>query len=170
MKKGLILLVVLCLCAPWSALAQAAPSTLTYEPEELDMPAVGLMVYVPADLQRTEGDEEAYDLGFRYSGSNAGNTFELDVDVHDSRDMTPVDYAAFYGDRYGYPQASEERLNGFYAIRLTNPKRAGEFVILLTMPDDDAPQAVYALTFLCDGEADARLAAEILSTLALYGY
>ena len=170
MKKGLLLLLILCLCAPWGALAQAAPATLTYEPEELDMPAVGLMVYVPADLQRIDGDEEAFDLGFRYSGSNANNTFEMDVNVHDSRDMTLSDFAVFYGDRYGYPQVKEERINGFDAQRLTDPQRAGDFTILLAMPDDEAPQAVYALTFLCNGETDVRLAEEILSTLALYGY
>ena len=169
-KKGLLLLMILCLCAPWGALAQAVPATLSYEPEELDLPAVGLMVYVPVDLQRTDGDEEAFDLGFRYSGSNASNTFELDVKVHDSRDMTLSDFAAFYGDRCGYPQVQEERINGFDAQRLTNLERSSDFTILLAMPDDEAPQAVYALTFLCDGEADVRLADEILSTLALYGY
>ena len=53
---------------------------------------------------------------------------------------------------------------------LTKKDKPEDFVILLAMPDDEAPQAVYSLSFICDGEKDVAIADEILSTLALYGY
>ncbi len=168
MKRWLTMLLALCLCTAVAAAETAAPK-LSYEPEELDMPAVFLRISVPADLQRLEGDEEAFDLGLRYSGYSQDDTFSLYVSVNDSRDMNLADYAAFYAARYGYAKVEEERINGFYAMRLTDSQQPGDFAILLAAPDDEAPAAVYDLVFTCDGEQAEALAEEILSTLALYG-
>lgn len=170
MKKWFTLLLTLCLCMTVVAIAETAAPKLTYEPEELDMPAVGLMIYVPADLNRLDGDEVGFDLGLRYNAYNEGDTFELAIEVHDSRDLDLAGYAAFYADRYEYSAVTEERINGFYVQRLTKKDKPEDFVILLAMPDDEAPQAVYSLSFICDGEKDVAIADEILGTLALYGY
>lgn len=168
MKRWFATLLVLCLCAA-SAMAETATPKLSYEPEELDMPAVFLRISVPADLMRLEGDEEAVDLGFRYSGDSQDGTFSLYVSVNDSRDMNLADYAAFYAARYRYAQVKEERINGFYAMRLTDGQQPDDFAILLAAPDDESPSAVYDLVFTCDGDKAKALAEEILSTLAPYG-
>lgn len=167
MKKWITLLLTLCLCMSASALSETTVPKLSYPSQELDMPAAGLMIYVPANMDTLDSDEESFDLGFRFNCYT--DTFDFTVYVHDSRDMTLPDYAAFYADRYGFVAAAD-RINGFAVQRLTKADKPGDFDILVTTPDEESPEAVYALSFSCGSDADIKLANEILSTLALYGY
>lgn len=168
MKRLLAMLLALCLCAAAAAAETAVPGP-GFTAEELDMPAAYLCISVPADLTRLEGDEAAVDLGLRYFGTSQDDTFALTVSVHDSRDMSLADYAAFYAKRYAYANVAEERINGYYAQRLTGSQTPGEFAILLAAPDDEAPAVVYDLVFDCTGDAAQALAEQILKTLAPYG-
>jgi len=167
MKKWFFLFLTLCLCVSLSALAETAAPKLSYPSQELDMPAAGLMIYVPTNMDTLDSDEESFDLGFRFNCYT--DTFDFTVYVHDSRDMSLPDYAAFYANRYGFIAAAD-RINGFAVQRLTKPDKPRNFDILVAMPDEESPEAVYALSFSCGNDADQKLADEILSTLALYGY
>ncbi len=164
MKKCLALILALYLCLSGAALADTAPK-LSYPSFALEMPAVGLMVYAPDNLEHWESDEANYDLGFRYDLFS--DTFDMTVVVSDSRDLDHAAYAAFYADRYGFADATAIRINGFAAYRLTGKDRPLDYTILLAAPDDEAPQAFYSLAFACNGEADVKLADEIMSTLRL---
>lgn len=167
MKKGLAFLLTLCLLGCTAALAEATPPKLSYEPYELSMPAAGVKIYVPDNMDTMEGDEEAYDLGFRFNCYN--DTFDLTVWVNDSRDMNLADYAAFDAARNGQTAAAES-INGIPVQRLTKADKPYSFDILVAVPDETDIQAVYDLSFTCDGEKDVALANEILSTLAPWGY
>ena len=169
MKKRFILLLALCLCLLCTtAAAEGAPQGLSYEARELSMPAAGVMVYVPADMDGVEGDEEAYDLGFRFDCFNDADTFDCTLYVNDSRDMSLADYAAFYAGRSGYAAYAAETVNGYTVMRLTGADNPNDFTVLIAGTDTDAPSAVYSLSFGCSGEADAALANEILNTLTEY--
>ena len=157
---------MLALCLMMGALALAegnAPAT-SYEAMELTMPAVGLRVFVPANMDSIGGDEEAYDLGYRFNCNS--DTFDLSVWVHDSRDMDLADYATFFAERSGMT-AAPDRVNGFAVQLLTDAAKPGEYTILLAAPDQEAPQAIYELSFSCAGEADVKLAEEIMGTLSV---
>ena len=167
MKKTFALLLALCLCLCLNAATATTtvPPTLTYAAEELRLPAAGLLIYVPANMDRLEGDQESHDLGFRYNCYS--DTFDFTLWVHDSRDMNLEDYAAFYAKRYGYT-ATAETINGFAAQSLVSKDVAGDYVALVAQPDTDEPAVVYALSFSCTGDDDVALANEIMSTLATY--
>lgn len=168
MKKGWILLLVLCLFAYTAAYAEATPPKLSYEPLEVDMPAAAMMIYAPGDMDSMGGDEVAYDTGFRFNCNSP--TFDMDVSVYDTRDMNIQDYAAFYANRYGYGTVTAETINDLPVQYLTKADKPGDFAYLLVCPDQDTIDAAYAITFTCDGETDIALAKEIMSTLAPYGY
>jgi hypothetical protein len=165
MKKTLALFLAMCLCLGLSVATASTTPTLSYAAQELRLPAAGLMIYVPANMDRTEGDEEAYDLGFRFNCYT--DTFDFTLWVHDSRDMSLEDYAAFYAERYGYT-ATAETINGFVAQSLISNDVAGDYVALVALPDSDTPAVIYALSFACTNDDDVTLANEIMSTLATY--
>ena len=167
MKKALSVFLALCLLAGAVALAESAAPKTSYESREVDMPAAGVLIYAPDNMDSPEGDEVAADLGFRFNCTS--DTFDLTIWVHDSRDMNLADYAAFDAARNGQTAAAET-INGIPVQRLTSKTNPKVFDILVAMPDDPDIQAVYDLTFTCDGKKDVALAEEILSTLALWGY
>jgi len=162
-KKSFWLLLTLCLCLSIAAMAATNTPKLSYNAMELNMPAAALMVYVPADMDTLEGDEEASDLGFRFNCYS--DTFDLTVWVHDSREMSLKDYGAFYAKRNG-EKASPETINGFPVQYLSSEEKPDAFEYIVADPDSNPPDAVYVLSFTCDGEADVKLAEEIINTLA----
>jgi hypothetical protein len=166
MRSKRILGAALCLCLALGAAAGEASSAASGLPVELHLAAAGLMIDAPAGLDTLEGDEEAYDLGFRYDGYS--DTFDFTLYVQDSRDMSAADYAAFYAERADFDAVTAETVNGFPVWRLTRSGDPTTFDVLIADPNADAPPAVYVLMFSCTGEADTQLAAEILSTLAPY--
>jgi hypothetical protein len=169
LKKWFALLLGLCLCLSFGASAEDAdaPDNLSYTPQELHMAATGLTLYFPSDMDEMGGDEEAYDLGFRFNCNN--DTFDFTMYVQDSRDMSFADYAAFYADRAGCDIVKADTINDFSVWRLTTSDNPNDFNVLIADPDNpDAPLAVYVLTFSCTGEDDVALAEEILGTLAWY--
>ncbi|MCE5343252.1 MAG: hypothetical protein LLF96_06665 [Eubacteriales bacterium] len=165
MKKRFTLLLVVCLCLTLNAVAVASSPTLSYTPLELHLPAAGLMIYVPADMDRLEGDEEAYDLGFRYYCYT--DTFSFTLYVHDSRDMNSEEYADFYAERNGYT-VLDDTTNGVAVKGLTSNDVPGDYVALVSSPGTDSPAAIYELAFSCTGDDDVALANEIMSTLTTY--
>jgi hypothetical protein len=165
MKKGFAFMLAVCLCLSLSAAASATTAALSYTPLELRLPAAGLMIYVPADMEKTEGDEADYDLGFRYNCYT--DTFSFTLWVHDSRDMSSEDYADFYAERNGFTVAVET-LNGYAVPCLTSTDAPGDFVALVSQPDTDTPAVIYELYFSCSGDDDVALANEIVSTLTTY--
>lgn len=164
MKKGFVWVLVLCLMTGALAFAEGDKPATSYESMELTMPAAGLRVFVPANMDSIGGDEEAYDLGYRFNCSS--DTFDLSVWVHDSRDMDLADYAAFFAERSGMT-AAPDHVNGFAVQLLTDAAKPGEYTILLAAPDQEAPPAIYELSFSCAGEADIKLAEEIMGTLSV---
>ena len=162
-KMSFWLLLTLCLCLGSSAVADTTPPKLSYNAMELNMPAAALRIYVPADMETLEGDEEAFDLGFRFNCFS--DTFDLTVWVHDNREMSLKDYAAFYAERNGQ-KASPETVNGFPVQFLSSEDKPDACTILIADPDANIPDAVYVLSFTGDGEADVKLAEEIINTLA----
>ena len=165
MKKIMVVVLVLCLSMGLMAMAAAETSTLSYMSFELPLPAAALKVLVPFDMDSYEGDEEAYDYGFRFNCYT--DTFDLTVYVHESREDSLEAYAAFYAQRHTM-DAQADRVNGFAVQRLTSADRPFDVTYLVTAPDQVSPSVVYDLAFACDGEADAALAQEIIGTLALY--
>ena len=162
MRKCFTGLLALCVCLSGAVLAETAPAPqLSYPSFALEMPAVQMMVYAPDDLDRLGSDEANYDMGFRYDLYS--DTFDMTVEVHESREADLEAYAAYYAKQYGYTATAAERINGFAVQRLTKADRPLDYTILI--PDGEAPQAVYSLAFSCDGEADVKLADEIMSTL-----
>jgi len=159
----------ICLCVGLftGAMAETASDT-AQEPLEIHMAAVGLMITVPADLEALGGDEDAYDLGFRYDGYSIDDTFDLTLWVHDARDMTIKDYAAFYASRYSCTDVKLDSVNGFPVYRLTNPASPDLLTVLVGEPENDTPDAVYALSFSCDNQKAWQLEESILKTLAVY--
>ena len=135
-----------------------------YPARALHLPAAGLTVDVPSDMEGAEGDEEAFDRGFRFNGCS--DTFDLTVYVHETRDLAPEGYAAFRAKRTAM-QAKAERVNGFAVWRLTKPDRPYDFTLLVMAPDQNLPDVANELAFLCDGEADRALTDEIVGTLRL---
>lgn len=164
MKKMLALLVCLSLLVP-CALAETVPEGLSYAAQEEILPAAGMMLYIPSEMDTMEGDMAAYDLGFRYECYN--DTFLMSISVYDAREMSPADYAAFYAGRRGYT-AAPDTINGFSVFRLTQADKPNDFIILVSMPDENEPLAVYSLSFSCDTDEARALANEILSTLTLW--
>ncbi len=165
MKRRLMLLAALCLFVCMAAPAQAASVGPAYAAQELHLPAAGLMLYAPADLDTLEGDEEAYDLGFRFYCYS--DTFSFTVWVHDSRDMSLEDYAAFYAGRNNLTAAAAT-INGYAVQRLTDSDAPDALTVLVAAAGSGTPPAVYALSFSCEHEDDWELADEILDTLTEY--
>ena len=160
-----LLCLSVCLWGGVAAYAQAQTPATSYAAMALPLPAAGLAIAVPADMDRLEADEEAYDLGFRFDCYT--DTFDLTVSVLDTRDMEPADFAAFYALRHGQT-ASADRVNGYAVQRLSDAARPYDVTVLVGAPDQIMPAVVYALRFSCDGETDAALAQEILGTLGVY--
>jgi hypothetical protein len=168
MKRLLPLFAAFCLCVcPCAAWAEAGVS-FADNARALPMPAAGLTISVPAELETVEGDEAAFDLGFRYNGFDAADAFDLVLWVHDARDLSLADYAAFYAERNGFATVTVEMLNGFPVGHLSNEDDPGRFSVLVADPNADLPEAVYTLSFSCTDEGAMTLAGEILSTLAEY--
>ena len=163
LKKGFWLLLTLCLCLSVTAMAASNTPKLSYKAMELNMPAAALRVYVPAEMDSLEGDEAAADLGFKFNCYN--DTFDLTAWVHESREMSLVDYAAFYAGRNNM-KAAPETVNGFPVQYLTSEDKPEMFAYLVADPDGNPPDAIYVLTFTCTGDADVKLAKEIMGTLA----
>lgn len=171
MKKWLG--VILCGFLLFSSAAVAqndAPTNLSFAPLEQNLPAVGLRLYVPADMDHEEGDVEAYELGYRFNCFN--DTFYMSANVRSNREMTMPEYTAFYSKKKGYTAAREE-INEIAVERLTDQTNPQRFEILISMfvdqdsaPGDEFP--VYHLLFDCKTQADLALATEILSTLQYY--
>lgn len=164
MKKGLTLLMVLILCLGAPA-AQASAPTLSYPAAELSLPAAGLMLYVPTDMASLGGDEEAYDLGFRFNCYS--DTFDLTVYVKDSRDMSLADYGAFYAERSG-TKAAADNVNGYAVQLMTSTEKPNDYTVIVAAPDQEIPDVVYLLEFSCGSQSDVNLAEEIINTLAPY--
>lgn len=162
MKKCFAVMLALCLSLSCAALADTAPK-LSYPSFALEMPAIQMLVYAPDNLDSLDSDEANFDMGFRYDLYS--DTFDMTVEVHESREMALDAYAAFFAKQYNYTANAADRINGFAVQRLTKADRPLDFAILVMPPDDEAPQAVYSLAFACDGEADVKLANEIMSTL-----
>jgi hypothetical protein len=165
MKRRFILLAAICLFVCMTAPAQAASAGLTFASQELRLPAAGLMICVPADMDTLEGVEVAYVLGLRFYWYS--DTFSFTVWVHDSRDMNLEDYAAFYAGRNDLTATAAE-INGYAVQRLTNAGVPDVLTVLVAAVGSDTPLAVYALSFSCEQEDDWKLADEILGTLTEY--
>ena len=132
----------------------------------MTMPAAGLMLYVPTDMDQMEGDEESYDLGFRFDGSI--DTFSMALYVHDGRDMALSSYAAFYAERNGYTSVEEVEINGYHVQKMVKADDAKTFAVLFALEGQEPALAVYTMVFSCDTDSDVALANEILSTLSIY--
>ncbi len=167
MKKIWCLLLALCLGFCLSASAEETPVPAPFDnPQEIHLAAAGLMLYAPGDLETLDGDECAYDSGFRFDCFN--DTFDFTLYVNDSRDMTLKEYAAFFADR-NHMKAEADTVNGYPCYRLTDPaKKDGSFTLLIADTTEDDTPPVYQLAFMCDGEKDVKLANDILSTIAPY--
>ena len=148
------------------AAAEGVPKNLSYEAREITMPAAGLMLYVPADLEQLEGDEESYDLGFRFDGSK--DTFSMALYVHDGRDMSLASYAEFYAERNGFTSVEEAEINGYHVRKMVKADDAKTFAVLFASEGEEPALAVYSMVFTCDTDTDVALANEILSTLSVY--
>lgn len=167
MKKLLALLI--CLMLPFSlALAEdSAPQGLSYKAEEFNMPAIGFRVYIPADMEGYGGDEEAFDMGFRFNLGDEAIGFSMDGSVECGRDMSLADYANFFGERAGYGEPKVEEINGCMAVTLTKTEDPAVTVVVLGGKADlqkDDPY-YYELLFYCGSEKADALKAEILSTI-----
>ena len=161
-----VLTVIVLMGLLWALCAGAGAMAASPETSELPMAAAGLKITVPADLQTLEGDEAAHDLGFRYDGYN--DALEFTLWVHDARDMTLPEYAAFYASRNQLANVAKDTVNTYPVFRLTDASTPDRLVVLVSDPSADEPDAVYVLTFTCDNDAARKQAESILQTLADY--
>jgi hypothetical protein len=167
LKTWLALGLSLCLLASlFTGAAAETTSDSTQEPQEIHMAAVGAMITVPAGMETLEGDEAAYDLGFRYDGYT--DNIDLSIYVQDARDMTLKDYAAFYAGRNNFSTVKQDNVNGFPIYRLTNAASPDLLTVLLGDPTDDTPNVAYVLAFSCEDEKAWQQEDSILQTLANY--
>lgn len=156
---------LLMFCAPIALGEATVPAGLSYPAEEFILAAADLHLYVPTDMDSYGGDMASYDLGSRLNIFT--DTFSMDIDVKDARDMLPADYAAFYAKRTGYAAVAPEIINDLTVYHLTdNADSPAGFAFIVSDYLMDAPEVVYVLTFTAQGAQDVALSKEILSTLS----
>lgn len=168
MKKILALLLCL-IMLPTLAFAEDAPEGLSYKPAEFYMPAIGWMIYIPADMRGYEGDRTLYDMGFRLNLSDEAMGFEMEVDVIDGRDMPLDRFAQFIAERNDYEQPEPLIINECYMQRAVKRDDPTMTLYILSFLDgeDDYDTYYYSILFDCDTDKAVALADEIMSTLSM---
>lgn len=169
--KKLCLLLCLLLMSTTAFAAESLPASLGNDPEEVILPAAMLHLYVPAGLDREEGDIESLDQGFRLSRFN--DDFSITIHVHDNHFQAPKEYVATYMQHRGFTTVADEAIGEIKVQRLIKAGDPDTFEIVV-MPQLDEeflsnPSEVfevYHLHFNCSDAAAQALAQDVLSTLS----
>ncbi len=173
MKKCCVFLLCLLLMSTAALAQDNLPASLGNSPEEVILPAALLHLYVPSGMDRTEGDIESHDQGFRLTRFD--DTFSITVYVHDNHFQTPKDYVANYMQHKEFSAVADEMIGEIRVQRLTKADDPENFEIVvmpqldeefLSSPGEDF--AIYHLMFSCDTPEANALAQDVLSTLSDY--